>query len=54
MVVVLVDSFATPWTLAHQASLSMGFPRQDNWSRFPFPFPEDLASPGIEPVSSAL
>ena len=33
------DSFATPWTVAHQAPLSMGFPRQEYWSGLPFPSP---------------
>ena len=44
-------SFATPWTVAHQAPLSMGFPRQEYWSGLPFPFPGDLPNPGIEPES---
>ena len=33
------DSFAIPWTVAHQAPLSMGFSRQEYWSGLPFPFP---------------
>ena len=37
-----------------QASLSMGFSRQEYWSRLPFPSPGDLPHPGIEPASSAL
>ena len=41
--------FATQWTIAHQAPLSMGFSRQEYWSRLPFPSPEDLPDPGIEP-----
>ena len=41
----------TPWTLAHQASLSTGFPRQEYWSGLPFPSPRDLPDPGIEPAS---
>ena len=45
---------ATVWTVAHQASLSMGFSRQDYWSELPFPSPGDLPDPGIEPVSLAL
>ena len=49
-----VQFFATLWTVAHQAPLSMGFPRQEYWSRLPFPSPEDLPSPGIEPTSPAL
>ena len=41
--------FATPWTVAHQTPLSMGFPRQEYWSGLPFPSPGDLPNPGIEP-----
>ena len=48
------DSIATPWTVAHQAPLSTGFPRQEKWSRLPFPSPGDLPEPGIEPVSPAV
>ena len=44
-------SFATPRTVAHQAPLSMGFPRQLYWSGLPFPPPGDLSDPGIEPAS---
>ena len=39
----------TPWTVAHQAPLSMGFSRQEYWSGLPLPSPGDLPSPGIEP-----
>ena len=46
--------FATPWTVAHQAPPSMGFSRQEYWSRLPFPSPGDLPNPGIEPRSPAL
>ena len=49
-----VQLFVTPWTVAHQASLSMGFSRQEYWSGLPFPSPEDLPDPGIEPWSPAL
>ena len=49
-----VRLFATPWTVARQAPLSMGFPRQEYWSGLPFLSPEDLPNPGIEPVSPAL
>ena len=49
-----VQLFDTPWTVAHLASLSMGFPRQQYWSRLPFPPPGVLPNPGIEPVSPAL
>ena len=41
--------FATPWTVARQAPLSMGFSRQEYWSRLPFPSSGDLPGPGIEP-----
>ena len=44
----------TPWTVARQASLSMGFSRQEYWSGLPCPPPEDLPHPGSEPVSSVL
>ena len=37
---------ATPWTVAHQASLSMGFSRQEYWSGSPFPSPGDLSDLG--------
>ena len=43
--------FATAWTVALQAPLSMGFSRQEYWRGLPGPPPGDLADPGIEPVS---
>ena len=46
--------FATPWTVTCQALWSMGFPRQENWSRLPIPFSGVLPAPGIEPGSPAL
>ena len=47
--------FATPWTVAHQAPLSMGFSRQEFWnSGLPFPSPGDLPDPEIEPWSPGL
>ena len=49
-----VRLFATPWTVAYQAPLSMGFSRQECWSGLPFPSPGDLPNPGIEPGSPAL
>ena len=49
-----VRLFATPWTVAHQAPLSMGFSRQEHWSGLPFPSPGDLPDPGIKPRSPAL
>ena len=48
-----VRLFSTPWTVARQASLSVGFSRQEYWSGVPFPSPEDLPDPGIEPRSPA-
>ena len=49
-----VRLFATPWTVAYQASQSMGFSRQEYWSGVPFPSPGDLPDPGFEPLSPAL
>ena len=49
-----VQLFATPWTVALQAPLSMEFSRQKYWSGLPFPSPENLPDPGIEPTSPAL
>ena len=46
--------FATPWTMARQTSLFMGFPRQDYWSGLPFPSSRDLPGSRIKPVSPAL
>ena len=46
-----VPHFATPWTVAHQTPLSMGFSRQEYQSKLPFPPPGDLPNPGIEPPS---
>ena len=46
--------FVTPWTVASQASPSMGFSRQVYWSGLPFPSPGDLPNPGTEPTSPAL
>ena len=48
------DSFPTPWTVVRQALLSIEFSRQEYWSRLPFPPPEDLPNPGIEPTSLAF
>ena len=47
---VMSDS-VTSWNVACQAPLSMGFSQQEYWSGLPFPSPEDLPDPGIEPVS---
>ena len=49
-----VQLFATPWTVAHQASQSMGFSRQEYWSGLPVPSPGDLPGPEIEPMSPTL
>ena len=49
-----VRLFATPWTVAYKAPLSMGFSRQEYWSGLPFPSPGDLPDPGIEPGSPAF
>ena len=46
-----VQHFATPGTVARQAPLSMGFPRQEHWSGLPFLTPGDLPNPEIKPVS---
>jgi len=47
------DSFVTPWIVALQAALSMGFPRQEYWNG-PFPSPGDLADTGIKLASPTL
>ena len=49
-----VQLFATSWTVAYQAPWSMGFSRQEYWSGLPFPSPEDLPNPGIEPGPPTL
>ena len=49
-----VRLFVTPWTVAYQASPSVGFSRQEYWSGLPFPSPGDLPNSGIEPGSPAL
>ena len=51
---VASDSLVTLWTVAHQAPLSKGFPRQEYWSELPFPSPGNLSGPEIEPESPAL
>ena len=48
------DSFASPWTVAHQAPLSMGFLRQDYWNGLPFPSLVHPPKLGIKPMSPAL
>ena len=49
-----MSNSATPWTVARQALLSMGFSRQECWSGLSFPSPGDLPNPGIEPRSPTL
>ena len=49
-----VRLFATPWTVARQAPLSIEFSRQEYWSGLPFPSPGDLPDPGVKPPSPAL
>ena len=48
-----VQLFVTPWTVSYRAPPSMGFSRQEYSSGLPFPSPEDLPNPGIEPRSPA-
>ena len=60
LILVVVESlsrvqlFVTPWTVAPQAPLSIGFSRQKYWSGLPFPSPGNLPDPGIEPESPTL
>ena len=51
---VMSDSLTTPWAVAHQAPLSMGFSRQKYWSGLPFPPPGDPPNPVTKPVSPVL
>ena len=51
LVTKLCLTFATPWMVARQAPLSMGFPRQEYWNGFPFPPPGNLPDAGIKPTS---
>ena len=51
-VLVVSDSFATPWTIACQAPLTVGFSRQEYWSGLPFPSPGVLLDPGIKHTSA--
>ena len=50
---VVSDPLRAPWTVAYQAPLSVGFSRQEYWSGLPFPAPEDLSNPRIQPSSLA-
>ena len=54
LVVKSCPTLVIPWTVAHQAPLSMGFSQKEYWSRLPFPSPGDLPNPGIKPASSTL
>ena len=47
-------TLVTPWTVAHQAPLSMGFSRQEYWGELPFSSPGDLSNPGFKPGSFAF
>ena len=49
-----VQLFVTPWTIAHQAPLPMGFSRQEYWSGLPFPIPGDLPSPEVVSCVSCI
>ena len=49
-----VQLFVTPWIVACQVPLSMGFSRQKYWNELPFPSPGDLPNPGVEPRSPTL
>ena len=51
LVAKLCPTLVTAWTVARQAPLFMGFPRQEYWSGLPFPSPGDLPDPGLEPAS---
>ena len=51
---VVINSSATPWTVVHQALLSVGFSQQECWSRLSFPSPGDIPDPGKEPASPAI
>ena len=50
----VISNSATPWTVALQAPLSMGFSRQESWSGLPFPSPRDPLNPRIKPASPTL
>ena len=50
----ITSDSATPWTIAHQASLPMGFPRQEYWSGLPFSSLRDLSDQGIKLTPPAL
>ena len=52
--VIAYQLFSTLWTIAFQVPLSTGFSRQEYWSGLPFPSPEDIPDPEIEPECPAL
>ena len=52
-VLVTHSCLTLSWTVAHQAPRSMEFSRQEYWSGYPFPSPENPPNPGIEPGSPA-
>ena len=54
LVLSCIQLFATPWTIACQAPLSLEFSKQEYWSGLPFPSPGDLPDPGIKPGSPVL
>ena len=54
LVTSVVSNSVTPWTVAHQALLSVRLPRQEHWRQLPFLSPGDLPKPGIKPASPAL
>ena len=54
LVAKLCRTLETPWIITSQSPLSMGFSRQEYWIGLPFPSPEYLPGPGIEPGSPAL
>ena len=54
LVTKLCPTLVIPWTVACQAPLSMGFSRQEYWSRLTFLSPGDIPDPGIKPMSPAL
>ena len=51
---VVCSYFVNPWTVAHEAPLSMEFSRQENWSKLPSPAPGDLSKPGVKPTCLVL
>ena len=54
LAIKLCLTLGTPWTVACQSPLSLGFSRQEDWSELPFPSPRELPNPGIESESPAL